>query len=135
MASETGEKPPKNKGGRPRGRQNDTTLKRIKTAKKGLAIAMETGVTPLEVILKRMRGEKIPVAQVNAAIAAAPYVHPKLSAVAFRDTTPPTDTIDLSQCTAAELALLRKLLSKSAPPADVPQIEGVVIDADEGEAS
>jgi hypothetical protein len=55
-------------------------------AKQGLAAAATAGLLPLDVLLARMRGEPLPNGemptdlQVQAAIAAAPFLHARLSA-------------------------------------------------------
>ena len=64
-----------NPAGKPTGRQNKATL-----AKQAEIAA--TGITPLAYMLKVMRDESEPAARRDAmAIAAAPYVHPRLAAV------------------------------------------------------
>lgn len=63
-------------GGRKRGTPNKATEAEAKKAK---AIA-DSGMTPLEYLLKVMRDESVPQNErVDAAKAAAPYVHPKLA--------------------------------------------------------
>ena len=66
-------------GGRRRGTPNKSTSAK---AKKAVAIA-ESGLTPLEYLLSVMRDENedLPM-RVDAAKAAAPYVHPKLANIA-----------------------------------------------------
>ena len=71
MAGYGGERPG---AGRPRGRRNRRT--RETTA------AAERGITPLDYLLSVMRNPKSSVAiRIDAAKAAAPYVHPRLSQV------------------------------------------------------
>src|SRR4051812_9218800 len=69
-------------GGRTKGTPNRSTVIRKQLAERGMQTLLEDGVLPLEVMLRRMRGDdSITDNQFAAAIAAAPYVHPKLSAV------------------------------------------------------
>jgi hypothetical protein len=124
------------KGGRPPGALNKATVEKLIRAKKGLKAALATGVMPLDVILGRMRGTlDVTDDQVAAAIAAAPFCHPKLTAVAFRDTTPPKDPIDLSRATAAELAVLRKFIARTAPGAPSNSGSEIEHDGDETDES
>lgn len=62
------------KPGRPKGSPNKAT------AAKAAAIAA-SGLTPLDYLLDVMRNGIDPVARLDAAKAAAPYVHPKLQPV------------------------------------------------------
>ncbi len=59
----------------------------------GLAAARHGGKLPLAIMLAVARGgpeaDRISDRQLQAAIAAAPYIHPKLAAVAVEDVTPP----------------------------------------------
>ena len=90
-----GSKPGERRGGRKVGTPNKQTAIRIVAARQGLALAERFERTPLELILSAMSGgaeaEKITDRQLQCAIAAAPYVHPRLSAVAH---IPPRDTTD-----------------------------------------
>lgn len=64
-----------NPNGRPAGSRNKATAKRE-------AEIRASGLTPLDYMLKTLRNEKAdPVLRMEAAKAAAPYVHPKLSSV------------------------------------------------------
>lgn len=69
--------------GRKVGVPNKITLERELRAANGVESAMKSGVLPLDVMLHRMRGTQ-PVTdnEFAAAVAAAPYIHPRLSAVA-----------------------------------------------------
>ena len=81
---------------------------------------VHAGLLPLEVMLYRMRGIPMPDGQLvsedmmDAAIAAAPYVHPKLQAIAIRpgDAALTQEERDRQQTTRsillAELALLAR---------------------------
>ena len=65
-------------GGRKKGTLNKTTKKRRALTEK----LVKGGDTPLEVILAMMRGKRdFDANLLAAAVAAAPYVHPKLSAI------------------------------------------------------
>lgn len=70
----------RNKAGRPKGSQNKATKKRKEIA----AAALDAGKTPLDVMLEAMRDAFDAGGAIAAqpfAVAAAPYVHPKLSSV------------------------------------------------------
>jgi hypothetical protein len=70
-------------GGRRPGSRNRSTLEREARARAGIEAALTTGLLPLDVILTVMRGgaeaEAISERQYLAAVAAAPFLHPKLS--------------------------------------------------------
>src|SRR4051794_11474905 len=69
-------------GGRAKGTPNRSTVIRKQFAERGMQTLLENGVLPLEVMLRRMRGDdSITDNQFAAAIAAAPYIHPKLPAI------------------------------------------------------
>ena len=112
-------------GGRQLGTPNKATVERQLRAAHGVSAAMQDGLLPLDVILARMRGE--PMAngdfvtdeQFEAACAAAPYIHPKLSAVAVKDDRPSAAQLDLSRLTLDELQLLNRFVRKMIQP---PQI-------------
>src|SRR5436305_13724604 len=112
-------------GGRQLGTPNKATVERQMRGSHGVAAATQDGLLPLDVILARMRGE--PMAngdfvtdeQFEAACAAAPYIHPKLSAVAVKDDRPSAAQLDLSRLTLDELQLLNRFVRKMIQP---PQI-------------
>jgi hypothetical protein len=105
-------------GGRQLGTPNKATVERQLRAAHGVAAATQDGLLPLDVILARMRGE--PMAngdfvtddQFQAACAAAPYIHPKLSAVAVKDDRPSAAQLDLSRLTLEELQLLSRFVGR-----------------------
>ena len=102
------------RGGRVKGSLNKATIQRQIHGERGLVAALRDGITPLEVMLSRMRDpSSVTVEQFLAAVHAAPYVHPKLSTTAFADNTPRGFEIDLSQCSVEELAVLRKVATRS----------------------
>ena|ERR1700690_957819 len=69
--------------GRLSGGKNKATLEKEARAAAGVKAALDTGVMPLDVMLYRMRGTReVSDQQFEAAVAAAPYLHAKLSAVA-----------------------------------------------------
>jgi hypothetical protein len=78
-------------GGRQRGTPNKATVQREILAEKGLEAARLDGLLPLDVMLCRMKHEPLPNGsmvtddQFAAAVAAAPYIHPKLSAGMFKE--------------------------------------------------
>lgn len=66
--------------GRKKGGKNRSTIEREMRAAAGVHAAINKGLMPLDVILAVMRGEKtFEPEQVDAAIAAAPYVHARLA--------------------------------------------------------
>ena len=71
-------------GGRKLGTPNRFKSARRMMAEAGISVALSSGISPLEVILAKMRGgpdaAAITDSQLQAAIAAAPYVHPRLNA-------------------------------------------------------
>ena len=74
-------------------------MERQLRAAAGVQAAVDAGLLPLYVMLRRMRGDtSITDEQFQAAVAAAPYVHPKLAAVAVRE-----QTDDVSHLSDAEL--------------------------------
>jgi hypothetical protein len=74
----------KKTGGRQRGTPNKATVERRMRAQSGLAEAKLTGVSPLNIILMVAAGGEaaagITDRQLQAACAAAPYIHPRLAA-------------------------------------------------------
>jgi hypothetical protein len=70
-----GAAPGERRGGRTKGTPNKATVAKA-------AEIAASGLTPLDYLIGVMRNEKLPTAdRMEAAKAAAPYVHPKLSAV------------------------------------------------------
>ena len=87
-----GSAPGERRGGRAPGTPNKATVERRMRVQAGLEAAKLTGKLPLDIMLTVAAGgpeaDKISDRQLQAAIAAAPYVHPKLAAVAVKDVTP-----------------------------------------------
>jgi len=87
-----GSKPGKRRGGRKKGTRNRKLHPRRISAAEGIALAKRFDHSPLEVILDKANGDKrfdhFTPQQVDWMIAAAPYVHPRLAAVAW---VPPND--------------------------------------------
>src|SRR5689334_15000923 len=103
-----GSRPGERRGGRQKGTPNRAT------AAKAAAIA-ESGLTPLDYLVSVLRDETVPRAErMEAAARAAPYVHPRLSAVAHTgaDGGPieVEQAIDLSDLNREERAQLRAML-------------------------
>jgi hypothetical protein len=66
--------------GRPPGAKNKATIERQKLAELGLRELHHTGRMPLQVMLARMNGDaSISDDMFAAAVAAAPYIHPRLA--------------------------------------------------------
>jgi hypothetical protein len=89
-------------GGRQAGVPNRATAERQLRARHGIQAATEDGVLPLDVMLAVMRaeplsdGKKPTDEQLRAAIAAAPYLHPRLATTTLNATVanpvkPPLD--------------------------------------------
>lgn len=98
MAAPGGKRPG---AGRKKGGQNKRTKALLKLVNQK---AIEGGITPLEYMLKVMRDRKADLARRDQmAVAAAPFVHPKLSSVEAKT------TIDLSGLTDEQLELAAKL--------------------------
>src|SRR3954452_10369914 len=108
-------------GGRKAGTPNKVTIERDARAREGMAAAIATGIMPLDVILTVMRGgpeaEAITDRQYEAAVAAAPYLHPKLSSTTL-DATFRTDPATLSDAQLAAIAAGGR--GSPAPPPDDP---------------
>ena len=79
-------------GGRQAGVPNRATAERQLRAQHGIQAATDDGVLPLDVMLAVMRDEPLPDGkkptdeQLRAAIAAAPYLHPRLAATTLNAT-------------------------------------------------
>jgi hypothetical protein len=105
-------------GGREAGTPNRLTIERRMRARSGLAVAELTGALPLDILLAAMRGgaeaATITDRQLQAAIAAAPYLHPKLAAVAVRQDPPPDP--DRAARAAAIRAKLHAMMQAFAVP-------------------
>lgn len=106
----------KKTGGRQRGSRNKATIARELRAQSGIRNAQQSGELPLNVILRRMRGEGPSVSdeQFQAAVAAAPFMHPRLAAVAVNSPSaaPP---VDEDRRRALRQALLRELADLAKP--------------------
>ena len=113
-----GSSPGERRGGRQKGTPNRATLEKRIRAQSGIAKAKLSGVLPLDIILTVAAGgepaARITDRQLQAAIAAAPYVHPKLTAVALKDVTPPDPAADEQRAYAK--AKIMRLLEDMAKP-------------------
>jgi hypothetical protein len=79
--------------GRPPGAKNKATIEREKMAELGLREIHRSGRMPLEVMLARMNGDAtISDDMFAAAVAAAPYIHPRLAST---DTTVKSDNVNV----------------------------------------
>lgn len=92
--------------GRPKGSKNKATVEREALAAEAIAAAKKTGISPLETLLTVMRGgpaaKKISDRMYAAAVAAAPYCHPRLAAVEHSGSI----QVEPEALTDAELAAL-----------------------------
>ena len=81
-------------------------------AQAGITSARQTGVMPLDILLTVVAGGEAAAAisdrQFQAAVAAAPYLHPRLSAMAVKDMTPP-DPVDTEKRALMRAELIRRL--------------------------
>jgi hypothetical protein len=115
-------------GGRQKGTPNKATIERDLRAAQGLKAATSSGLLPLDLMMCRMKNEALPngslVAddQLAAAIAAAPYVHPKLAAAVFKGEVSGADggpiarplALNYNNLSIDELLTLRRLIDKAA---------------------
>lgn len=96
-----GSKPGERRGGRQKGVPNKATPALREARNAAMRDALEGGETPLDVITKVMRGNAgITERQFAAAVAAAPYVHARLSAAIIENRNP------ISSLTNEQLAIL-----------------------------
>ena len=99
-----GSSPGERRGGRQKGTPNRAT------AAKAAEIAA-SGMTPLDYMISVMRDETATRPErLEAAAKAAPYVHPRLSAIEYTAPAEPEEDVDLSELNAEERELLRRLL-------------------------
>ena len=118
----------KKTGGRQKGTPNKATVERDLRAAQGLKAATLDGLLPLDVMMCRMKNEALPngslVAddQLAAAIAAAPYIHPRLAAAVFKGEVSGADggpiarplALNYNNLSTDELLTLRRLIDKAA---------------------
>ncbi len=106
------------RGGRKKGTPNKATAARLLRARAGIFAAEQSGMMPLDIILTVARGgeaaARITDRQFAAAVAAAPFLHARLSAVAVKDVTP--DDTDVSRRQAEVRAILLARLEEMAVP-------------------
>lgn len=122
---------------RPRGRAkgvlNKETTVKLELTKQGVTDALTTGLSPMQVMLNAMRNpDAVDPRSLAAAEAVAPYVHPKLSAVAYKDMNEKAEDVDLSDATDEELELMRKFFDRQTRKGKAKALPGPVIDM-EGE--
>jgi hypothetical protein len=104
----------KKTGGRRKGSRNKAS------AAKERAIA-KSGLTPLEFMLKVMRDEKVlVVVRLDAAKAAASYVHPKLSSVTHGGAVGTYAAENLRELSDAELTSFAAILARITPKSSAP---------------
>lgn len=107
---------PRPNSGRKPGTKNPATLAKEALLEEVIAKAVEGETTPLEVMLQIMRSPESPAAmKFEAAKAAAPYVHPRLSQVDSR-VTKVNDISDLTVEQIDELLAGRLAAGKAAHP-------------------
>lgn len=121
----------KKTGGRKAGTLNKATVELQIRAKQGVAAALNEGLMPLDVMRARMRdeplsnGRYVTDEQLQAAIAAAPYIHPKLAMTATKDLTalgsgPAELALDYSLLSVEDLAGLKRMIEKARPRREEP---------------
>src|SRR4051812_31326834 len=71
--------------GRPKGSANRHTVELREVAERNWRSVLSSDLSPVDVMLMRMRGETVSQLQFEAAVAVAPYVCPRLSAVAVQN--------------------------------------------------
>jgi hypothetical protein len=122
-----GSKPGERRGGRQKGTPNRATIEKRIRAEHGIAAAKANGLLPLDIMLQVAAGgeaaAQITDRQLHAAIAAAPYVHAKLAAVAVALKTP-QDVVDEAERAEARAWVLKQL-------ADMAKPEPLLLDHDE----
>ncbi|SRR5258708_10899904 len=106
-----GSQPGEHRGGRQKGTPNKKTREFIERI-------AASGLVPLEYMLSVMRDEKQPQdVRMEMAKAAAPFVHPRLTATKVSgDKDAPL--FDLSSLSDSELAFLRRTILKATPIGD-----------------
>src|SRR5215471_15121679 len=104
-----GSRPGERRGGRQKGTPNRAT------AAKAAEVAA-SGMTPLDYMISVMRDETATRPErLEAAAKAAPYVHPRLSAVEYTAPAEPEEDVDFSDLNAEEREQLRKMLERRQP--------------------
>lgn len=112
--------------GRKAGGKNKATIERELRTRHGVAAAVQQGLLPLDVMLARMRDEALPNGmkptdeQFAAAVAAAPYLHPRLTATTLQGDLV-VSAADQERRRELRQSLMREL-SELAKPA--PLLEG-----------
>src|SRR5689334_7164474 len=135
-----GSNPGERRGGRKKGTLNGTTVGKQMAAQRGIVAAQRMQRSPLETILAVADGgaeaEKIIVRQLQAAIAAAPYCHPRLAAIAH--VSPPDPDMERRRDMLRALPYQQRqqildILATAQASGDVgnkpPQIEGAPVEA------
>ena len=103
-----GSLPGERRGGRQRGTPNRAT------SAKAAEIA-SSGMTPLDYLVSVYRDETATRPErLEAAAKAAPYVHPRLSAIEYTAPAEPEEDVDLSELDQEDRDALRKMLEKHA---------------------
>jgi len=113
-----GSKPGEHRGGGQKGTRNKATIERQMRARAGITAAKQNGVMPLDILLTVAAGgeaaDKITERQFQAAVAAAPYLHARLSAVAVKDVTP-IDPLETEKRALARAEMIRRLDAMAIP--------------------
>ncbi len=112
-----GSKPGERRGGRQKGTFNKSTVERQLRATAGLKAAAETGELPLDVLLRCMRGDKtVSDRMFEAAVAAAPYLHPRIAVMAVQTVSEPDPVAEARRAQVrAEMIASPQALARAEP--------------------
>jgi hypothetical protein len=92
-------------------------------------MVLDTGITPIDIMTARMRdeplsnGRKVSDEQFAAAVAAAPYIHPKLAVQVVKNVDPKSVSPDAIESRVMEL--LSKGMTNAANADTGPTVDGV----------
>ena len=119
----------KKTGGRKAGTPNRTGERTKALVQRSLRLALDSGFTPLDIMCARMRnealanGQKVSDQQFAAAVAAAPYIHPKLAVQVVKNVDPKSVSPDAIESRVMEL--LSKGMTNGANVDTGPTVDGV----------
>ena len=127
----SGAKPGERRGGRIPGSKNKMLGVTKRAAQDGIRLARRKRITPLEFLLAVGNGElvKYKPDELTCMIAAAPYCHARLAAVAY--VPPPDDTQNRRREMLRELSYQQRKAIEGILLAGDAEIEGAVVPEDE----
>jgi hypothetical protein len=88
----------KKTGGRTKGTPNQASVRHKDLARRAVHMVLDTGIVPLDIMSARMRDEPLPNGRrvtdemFAAAVAAAPYIHPRLAVQVTKNLDPKANT-------------------------------------------